>query len=152
MLTFQDYILKLKLLEIPTLAIEACEDFVNKEIKEWNLDDTSREFGWTASFDLGFAELSSITSKNQSINEIVNTLRNSVCDFDNSGRDISKKRYQQLVNNPDKYFKRIVLKSYFLHLFNLNQEPVLNPNQIKLPDTKISTLYKMNAFKKGEHN
>ena len=143
-MAFKDFIFILKLRGIPTEAVVACEEFVKEEMKYNNRPTT-----WTQN-DMGFAELADITSKEQSIIEIIDALWRTVFDFDAMGRDASKRAYKKLCANPNKHFKRIVLKSYYLHYHNISEEPKItwNNQYIQLPKTeKVEALYVMNAFK-----
>lgn len=119
-MTYQDFVFKLQLLEFPVEALLACEDFVNEEMRDWNMDEPNRLT--TANFDFGFAELADIVNQEQSRDEIANSLTMATMDFDSLGRNITKMRYKQLCANPHKRFKRLVLKSYYLHKYNINEE------------------------------
>ena len=138
-MTYKDYILKLQLLSIPTECVEACEEFVMDEM-EYNQNGS-------ASSDLGYAELNDITGKAQSIQKIVNMIHMGTCNYDSMGRDISKKEYKDMCANPSNGFKRIVLKSYYLHHLNLDVKPTVKDQWDGLFDVNVESLYRLNAFK-----
>jgi|DEB0MinimDraft_6_1074348.scaffolds.fasta_scaffold13200_5 beta-galactosidase GanA len=148
-MTFKDFIFKLQMKQIPGIeALLACEPFVKKEFDDRGIFEFGIELLRNpATHDLGFAELSNITSKEQSIQEIVNVLWNSICDFDTAGRDVSKLRYRQLCANPCNALKRRVLKSYYLHYFDIDQEPKKDEVWGNIFDHSTESLYRMNAFK-----
>jgi len=95
---------------IPTEAVEACKDFVFKE-NGYVLERGTRH----PESDLGYAELAEITSPSQSIKELVDTFNMSINDYDQKGRSLTKIRTRQFKQDPGKYFRRAVLKSYYLN-------------------------------------
>lgn len=143
---FDSFIFILKLKGVPTEAVMACKDFAVKTVRKESL------FNKDPKDDLGYAELKQITSKDQSIGEIVDCIWHSCFDFDSAGRDISKKRYAQLCAKPHKGLLRRVAKSYYLHHFNVSEEPVYKDDwqsqvNLAIKTTDPEALYKMNAFK-----
>ncbi len=138
-MTYKDYLFILKLKGIPTEAIKNCEKFVIAEM-EYNQHGS-------ATNDLGFAELGEITGKAQSLQKIVNMIHMGTCNYDSLGRDISKKEYKDMCVNPSNGFKRIVLKSYYLHHLNLDVKPTVKDQWDGLFDVDVESLYRLNAFK-----
>lgn len=136
---YKDFTTKLQLLSIPTECIQACEAFVMSEMKY-------NQNGY-ANNDLGYAELSNITSKAQSIKAIVNMIHMGTCNYDSMGRDISKKEYKNMCANPSNGLKRLVLKSYYLHHLNLDVKPTKVDVFDTIFDIDINELYMLNAFK-----
>jgi hypothetical protein len=63
---------------------------------------------------LGYAELTEITTVEQGIKEIKQSIWQSVCDFDERGRSLEKLRTKQLIKKPHKSLTRRVLKTYYL--------------------------------------
>jgi hypothetical protein len=63
---------------------------------------------------LGYAELSDITTVEQGIREIKESIWMSVCDFDERGRSLEKLRTKQLIKKPHRSLTRRVLKTYYL--------------------------------------
>ena len=63
---------------------------------------------------LGYAELGDITTVEQAIKEIKQSIWSSVCDYDNLGRSLEKVRTRQLIKQPHKALTRRVLKAYYL--------------------------------------
>lgn len=141
-MTFSEFVFLLQLHQVPTEAVEACEDWITINTRFYFSPKAPK----IATHDLGYAELADITSKAQSIQEIVNAIYNATVDYDSCGRDISKMRYAQLVKKPNKTLKRRVLKSYYLHLFNLDQEPKPDTMWGNLFDHSVDSLYNLNAF------
>jgi len=91
--------------------ITACEHFVIKE-NDWVLQRPSerrREHS-----DLGYAELADITDLEQCIAEIKNAIWMSTSDYDSLGRSLEKLRTKQLIKDPGKRIKRVMLKAYYL--------------------------------------
>jgi len=63
---------------------------------------------------LGYAELSDITTVEQGIKEIKQSIWMSVTDCDELGRSLEKLRTKQLIKKPHKSLTRRVLKTYYL--------------------------------------
>ena len=89
--------------------IEACRDFVNEHDLE--LDSATR---WNKS-SLGYAELSDIETCEQSIKELINAIEMSTLDYDAHGRSKQKMLMRKFKKDPGKHFRRLVLKSFYLH-------------------------------------
>lgn len=69
---------------------------------------------------LGYAELKEITNKEQSLKVVEQSIRNCILDFDLIGRNMAKVRTKQLIkNNGNKTLNRKILKSYYLHYYDL---------------------------------
>lgn len=102
--------------------LESCRPFINKHAYMFDrqFNKPAQLFGSrSASSDLGYAELGDIVTQKDSIIEIKNCIKMSTEDYDQLGRDITKLRTKQLIKDPGKHLPRIVLKSYYLHYYNL---------------------------------
>ena len=146
-MTWDDYIFILKLRQIPTEAIESCKTFVLAEMQEWNMLNNFGLRTCSATHDLGYSELGSITSKEQSIQEIIEQIGNSILEIDSAGRDISKRLYKELVKKPHKGLERRVLKSFYLFHLDLNEEPTKENMWGNRYIWQLDTMYKLGAFK-----
>jgi len=91
--------------------VEACRNFVIKE-NEWCLRRPSEKRN--NSSDLGFAELSDLTTLHSCIEDIKHSIWSATCDFDSLGRSLEKKRFKELKKNPHKRLKRVMLKAFYL--------------------------------------
>lgn len=91
--------------------VEACREFIIDENK-WCLR-RSNENRYNKS-DLGFAELADYTDLQSCVEELKNSIRDSILDFDALGRSREKVLLKQLKKNPHKHIKRIMLKAYYL--------------------------------------
>jgi hypothetical protein len=90
--------------------IRACRTAVMKD--DYVLDNTPDQI--YAQATLGYAELGDITTVEQAIKEIKETIWMSVCDYDAQGRNLEKLRTKQLIKKPHKGLTRRVLKAYYL--------------------------------------
>lgn len=92
--------------------VDAVRSFVKNEINHlpsrWN---NSERFERS---DLGFAELSDITTLEAGLKEIKDSIFYSTVDFDKMGRNITKMRMRQLIKDPGKHISRVILKTYYL--------------------------------------
>jgi len=96
---------------IDSEIVEACRNFVVKE-NEWCLRRPMERRIDTN--DLGFAELSDLTTMDACIKEIKHSIWSRTCDFDSLGRSLEKKRLKELKKNPHKRLKRVMLKTFYL--------------------------------------
>jgi len=89
--------------------IDACQDFINQHdymlIKDRTIHPET---------SLGYAECADITTLEQGLSEIKQSIMMSTIDYDSRGRSLEKIRMKQLIQNPNKAFKRIVLKTFYL--------------------------------------
>lgn len=91
--------------------ITACEHFIIKE-NDWVLQrpcERRKEHS-----DLGYAELADIITLEQCIDEIKNDIYMATSDYDILGRSLEKLRTKQLIKNPSKPIKRVMLKAFYL--------------------------------------
>lgn len=89
--------------------IEACRDFVNQH--ELELNGATK---WNKS-SLGYAELADIETTEQSIKEMIDAIHMSTLDYDALGRSKQKMLMRKFKKDPGKHFRRLVLKSFYLH-------------------------------------
>lgn len=97
-------------------VIEACRKFV--VIDHAYLFNHGRKSGDKTS-SLGYAECADITEQKISLLEVKHVINSSIQDYDKLGRSLEKKNLKKLINNPHKGLLRTVLKSYYLHFYNL---------------------------------
>lgn len=113
-MTFDDYKFICFCHKIDPEIIETCREFVEKEQRWFDYKDTGN-----ADTTLGFHELGEITTKEESIKVIQESIYMSTLDFDARGRNITNLRIKQLKKTGNKHLNRKVLKSYYLHYFDL---------------------------------
>jgi hypothetical protein len=89
--------------------IEECRDFINEHDLE--LDSAVR---WNKS-SLGYAELGDIETPEQSIRSLIDCIQMSTLDYDALGRSKQKVLMKKFRKDPGKHFRRLVLKSFYLH-------------------------------------
>jgi hypothetical protein len=120
---YNAFALKCYFLEgIPFDILKACEPFVLENMRPFQHGAIP-----PAIHDLGYAELGDITDSLYSIKRIKGSINQSIMDYDKLGRPLHKVRYRQLVKNPHRGLKRIVLKSFFLNHFGITEpEPIID--------------------------
>lgn len=92
-------------------VIEACKDFVANDYHIKN--------GWhrdrhVTTNDLGYAELADITTVEQGLADIKESITWSIMDYDALGRSREKVLLKKLRKDPGKHLKRVTLKTYWL--------------------------------------
>jgi hypothetical protein len=90
--------------------IRACRTAVMKD--DVYLDKQATQIYNAAT--LGYAELADITTVEQAIKDIKESIWMSVCDYDDLGRSLEKVRTRQLIKRPHKALTRRVLKAFYL--------------------------------------
>ena len=114
---FDDYKLICFIRGIDPNIIEISRKFI---IEHNYLFDFGKQKTVSANNDLGYSELKDINMKEQSLKVIQQSIQNCILDFDKIGRNISKVRIKQLIkNNGNKSLNRKILKSYYLHYYDL---------------------------------
>jgi hypothetical protein len=97
--------------DIDPEIIESCREFVTGREHKHIFERPKLD---RANSDLGYAELADIDTKQKGIDSIKTSIWMSTTDYDSKGRSLEKKRTKQLIANPNKHLKRLVLKTYFL--------------------------------------
>lgn len=93
--------------------IDACEKFVLEH--DYMLDPTKKTAqNRNSKNDLGYAELQDITTIAEGFFAMKDCIYMQTCDYDKNGRSLEKMRMKQMIKNPSKSFKRIVLKTFYL--------------------------------------
>ncbi len=96
---------------IDSEIVEACRDFVIKE-NAWCLQRPNEARNDRS--DLGFAELSDLTTLDSCIKDIKHSIWAQTCDFDALGRSREKVLFKRLKKDPGRHMKRIMLKAFYL--------------------------------------
>jgi hypothetical protein len=117
-MTFDDYKFICFSNKISPELIESCRPFINQHQYLFNKLDRDENFT-NAESDLGYAELEDINNKSQSIEVIKKAIFDSTLDFDKNGRSLIKVRTKQLIKDPGKHIRRLVLKSFYLYYYDL---------------------------------
>ena len=89
--------------------IEACREFVVKHEMELN---GATKYNRTS---LGYAELTDIETPSQSIKEMQDAIHWAITDYDALGRSKQKLLMRKFKQDPGKHFRRLTLKSFYLH-------------------------------------
>lgn len=97
--------------EIDIEVIEGCKEFI---ANDYNIKNGWRKTNKTVASDLGYAELADITTVDQGLEEIKESIMWSICDYDALGRSREKVLLKKLRKDPGKHIKRVALKTYWL--------------------------------------
>ena len=93
--------------------IDSCAPFLYKHKSIF--DPNNKVYGKrNVSDDLGYAELSDITTLEKGLYELKDSIFMQTCDYDSRGRSLEKTRMKQMIKDPGKYFNRVVLKTFFI--------------------------------------
>ena len=93
--------------------IDACVPFLQKHKSMF--EKNSKVYrNWNVNDDLGYAELSDITTLEKGLYELKDSIFMQTCDYDSIGRNLQKTRMKQMIKDPGKYFNRVVLKTFFI--------------------------------------
>jgi len=114
---FDDYKLICFIRGIDPNIIEISRKFI---IEHNYLFDFGKQKTVSANNDLGYSELKKITSREQSLRVVEQSIRDCILEYDKLGRNMAKVKTRKLIkNNGDKFINRIILKSYYLHYYDL---------------------------------
>lgn len=92
-------------------VIEACKDFI---ANDYHIQNGWNKGKHTVASDLGYAELADITTVEQGVQEIKQSIHWSTLDYDQLGRSREKVLLKKLRKDPGKHIKRLALKTYWL--------------------------------------
>jgi|DEB0MinimDraft_6_1074348.scaffolds.fasta_scaffold13363_3 hypothetical protein len=100
---------------IPPELLQTVRPWIEEQFRQWNIDRKERIL---PAWDLGFAELSDITTKDQAFRTLADIYRMSTIDVDALGRSMQSRLQKRFIKNAGgrvgKGFYRYALKAFYL--------------------------------------